>query len=234
MFNSPSWSKVLEEELDKGYFKELESKVGEEYTKSRCYPEEEDIYNAFNLTPFEEVKVVLIGQDPYPNGHAHGLAFSTRSTNRPVSLRYIFAEIARDVLKISGKEDMQEAFPTNNLTSWANQGVFLLNPVLTVRSGLSNSHADLGWTQFTKAVVKKLWEKEDSVIFAAWGAVARRFLADAIDTSGKTIDSNKNLILQSGHPAAAAYGRDVFSGCQHFSKINERHYINWRTYESNN
>lgn len=227
------WEQLKGEEL-KPYWKKLDSTIDLEYIDHKCYPERGKVFEAFKLTPFDEVKVVLIGQDPYVNGHAHGLAFSSLQEKTPFSLKYIFNEIARDVLRIEGREDVSMAFPTNNLSCWAKQGVLLLNPVLTVREGQSNSHAGLGWEEFTSKAIQKLWETDRKIIFVAWGAKARIFLKDAIDKSSKTIASDKNTILMAGHPAAAAYGKDVFSGCGHFSKINEYHYINWRTYVTNN
>lgn len=229
-----SWWEQLKGEENKPYWAKLANFIDLEYTSYyKCYPDRENIFEAFKLTAFEEVKVVLIGQDPYVNGHAQGLAFSSLQEKTPFSLRYIFNEIARDVLRIEGRDDIAKAFPTNDLSCWAKQGVLLLNPVLTVREGQSNSHADQGWEEFTSRAIQKLWESDRKLIFVAWGAKARLFLNSAIDRSSKTIPYDKHIILTAGHPAAAAYGRDVFSGCGHFSKINEYHYINWRTYATN-
>lgn len=124
---------------------------------------------------------------------------------------------------------MTQAFPTNDLSCWAKQGVFLINPVLTVREGASNSHKDKGWEEFTGSAIRKLWESDDKKVFVAWGAHARKFLANSI----RGVANRAHIILEAGHPAAAAYGRDLFSHCGHFSKINEYHYINWRTYGAN-
>ena len=177
----------------------------EEKKQHTIYPRGSDIFNAFNFTPFEKIKVVILGQDPYHgNGQAHGLSFSVPDgVKKPPSLKNIFKELAED-LQIPIAE-------TGNLTSWAKQGVLLLNATLTVRSKKAGSHQKKGWEKFTDAIIQKISTEKKGVIFLLWG----RFAQDKV----KLIDKNKHQILTAPHPSPfSAYSG--FFGCKHFSKTN--------------
>lgn len=243
VFPEPSWTDKLRGEAKKPYLTKLLKAIDEEYKTKPILPHKNNIFNAFWLTPFEQVKVVIIGQDPYPTaGHAHGLAFSTLQTTRPASLRYIFNDIARDLYLVDpkDKEEMKRIFPTNDLTCWAKQGVFLINPVLTVVEGASNSHQDIGWQDFTQEAIRKLWEDDKPKVFLVWGKAADANFYCAREKSTKTLDSDRHLVLRAGHPATGAYGKDLFSGHNHFIKTTDfiyKHYqqiLNWRTNDDNN
>lgn len=204
-----SWQKVLKPEINKNYFVELMSKINRFYDEKREYifPEKSKLFNAFNLCLFEEIKVVILGQDPYPTkGYAQGLCFSVESNVRPFpkSLNNIFKEI---------ESDLSIPFPENgNLERWANQGVLLLNSVLTVEKGQADSHKGMGWEQFTDAVIELISQKKENVVFILWGSKA---LSKSI-----LIDEKKHLILSSVHPSPLSAYRGFF-GCNHFSKTNE-------------
>lgn len=201
-----SWKKVLQEEFDKPYFKEISERVHKEIRDGKkIYPPGPLIFNAFNTTPFDKVKVVILGQDPYHQpGQAHGLSFSVRdNTPLPPSLKNIYKEIYDDLGIVSPE--------SGDLTRWAEQGVFLLNAILTVRAGAAASHSNFGWQQFTDAVIGKISEKADSVVFMLWGNFAR--------SKKVLIDPEKHLILEAAHPSPLARG--AFFGCRHFSKCNE-------------
>jgi uracil-DNA glycosylase len=204
-----SWQKVLKPEINKNYFVELMAKINQFYDEKREYifPEKSKLFNAFNLCLFEEIKVVILGQDPYPTkGYAHGLCFSVESNVRPFpkSLNNIFKEI---------ESDLSIPFPENgNLERWANQGVLLLNSVLTVEKGQADSHKGMGWEQFTDAVIELISQKKENVVFILWGSKA---LSKSI-----LIDEKKHLILSSVHPSPLSAYRGFF-GCNHFSKTNE-------------
>jgi uracil-DNA glycosylase len=177
------------------------------------WPKPENIFKAYELCSPEEVNVVIIGQDPYPNEHAHGLAFSTTQLRRPVSLHNIFKEVCR----CSMGYDIEKDFPTNNLTSWAKQGILLLNSVLTVREGFSNSHKDLGWETFTGETIRRLYLGSRPVIFVVWGQDAINAYTRALGTcAGNPIHG----LLHCGHPASGAYGIDRFVNNRHFSTVN--------------
>ena len=201
-----NWDNVLSEEFEKSYFVETLKKVDEEYRTRTIYPPQRCVFNALKYTDFDDVKVVILGQDPYHGkGQAHGLCFSVQSgVEPPPSLKNIFKEIAQDV---GGVE------PNNGyLVPWAKQGVLLLNTVLTVREGSPQSHKNIGWTQFTDAVIKKLSDLKEGIVFLLWGR-------NAIDKKG-LIDSKKHFILTAPHPSPlSAY--NGFFGCKHFSKCNE-------------
>ncbi|WP_187261354.1 uracil-DNA glycosylase [Pontibacter beigongshangensis] len=200
-----SWQKVLQDEFEKPYFKELVTFVKDEYTSQKVYPPGNQIFHAFEMCPFDQVKVVILGQDPYhgPN-QANGLAFSVKDEVRmPPSLINIFKEI---------KSDLGKDLPaTGNLERWAQQGVLLLNATLTVRAGAAGSHQKKGWEQFTDAVVQKVNELKENVVFMLWGAYAQK--------KGAIIDAGKHLVLQSAHPSPFAADRGFF-GNRHFSKAN--------------
>ncbi len=203
-----SWQGVLEETFSEDYFVKLAEFVKEEYAHYACLPKGSEIFNAFEYTPFADVKVVILGQDPYPTpGHAHGLCFSVQPHVKPFppSLKNIFAEI---------KQDIGTDFPENgNLVRWAKQGVLLLNAVLTVRSGLSRSHQGKGWERFTNTVIKKISDHKENVVFLLWGGDAKK--------KEKLIDPSKHLILKSGHPSPLSANRGYWFGNKHFSKTNQ-------------
>jgi uracil-DNA glycosylase len=205
-----SWKRRLGAEFEKPYFKELVEFVRNEYKGARVYPEPKNIFRAFELCPFENVKVVILGQDPYHGaGQANGLCFSVgEGTRLPPSLQNIFKEIRDDLvgpLRVDG-----------NLDDWARQGVLLLNATLTVRAGLAGSHQGKGWEQFTDAVVSALVREKCNLVFMLWGKYAQE--------KGKMIDSAQNLVLKAAHPSPfSAYSG--FFGCKHFSKANE--YLEW-------
>ena len=202
-----SWKEQLADEFEEPYFKELSNFVDGEYKQNKCFPLEKDLFNAFNLCPFHKVKVVIIGQDPYPGeGQAHGLSFSFDGGKPfPPSLQNIFKEI---------KNDLGTPIPTSgNLTRWAEQGVLLLNTILTVCPGDSNSHKGKGWEQFTNAVIKRLNNECEGLVFMLWGVKARK--------KGRCIDSNKHLVLTSAHPSPRAVNFGCSFGKKHFSQANE-------------
>ncbi len=201
-----SWKEVLADEFEKPYFSLLTSFVKKEYQSATCYPPAALIFNAFNTCPFDKVKVVIIGQDPYHGyGQAHGLCFSVNDgVQFPPSLVNIFKEIERD---------LNIPFPqSGNLTRWANQGVFLLNATLSVREGLAGSHQNKGWEEFTDRVIKEISDKKSNVVFLLWGSYAQR--------KGAIIDTRKHLVLKAVHPSPLSAYRG-FIGCGHFSKANE-------------
>lgn len=200
-----SWQNVLQDEFEKPYFKNLVSFVKDEYNSQKVYPAGTQIFNAFQLCPFDKVEVVILGQDPYhgPN-QANGLAFSVSDEVRtPPSLLNIFKEIKSDLGK-----DMPA---TGNLERWAKQGVLLLNTTLTVRAGNAGSHQKKGWEEFTDAVVKKVNDLKENVVFMLWGAYAQK--------KGAFIDDSKHLVLKAAHPSPFAADRGFF-GSRHFSKAN--------------
>ena len=214
-----SWNLHLAEEFNKPYFKDLTDFVKKEYQSKRIYPPGSLIFNAFNSCPFDNVKVVLLGQDPYhgPN-QAHGLCFSVNDNiPLPPSLQNIYKEIESD-LNI-------KTYPTGNLVRWAKQGVFLLNATLTVQANLAGSHQGKGWEIFTDAIIKTLSQEKEHLVFLLWGNYAQQKSA--------LIDITKHLILKSVHPSPLSAYRGFF-GCKHFSKTNEYlrqkglPEINWR------
>ncbi|WP_161891138.1 uracil-DNA glycosylase [Pontibacter russatus] len=201
-----SWQNVLQDEFEKPYFKNLVSFVKDEYTSQKVYPAGAQIFNAFAKCPFDKVKVVILGQDPYhgPN-QANGLAFSVSDQVRiPPSLLNIFKEI---------KDDLGKDLPaTGNLERWAEQGVLLLNATLTVRAATAGSHQKKGWEEFTDAVVQKVNDLKEHVVFMLWGAYAQK--------KGAFIDERKHLVLKAAHPSPFAADRGFF-GSHHFSKANK-------------
>lgn len=200
------WDAVLADEWEKPYFKELESFLDIEYQTQTVYPKRENIFKAFELTPFSDVKVVIIGQDPYHGeNQAHGLCFSVLDGVKfPPSLRNIFKELQSDV----GKEMPK----SGQLDSWAMQGVLMLNTVLTVRDGQPTSHKNKGWEIFTSKVIEVLNQKTQSVVFLLWGAHAEKI--------GQGITNPIHTKLISVHPSPLSARRGFF-GCRHFSKTNE-------------
>ena len=200
------WYEVLKGEFESPYFIDIKTFLIEEKRQHIVFPPSPLIFNAFNLTPFENVKVVILGQDPYHNiGQAHGLAFSVPDNiQKPPSLQNIFKEL---------NQDLGISIPLNgNLEKWAKEGVLLLNASLTVRAHEAASHAKIGWQRFTDAAIKALSEYKQNLVFILWGnyAIAKENL----------IDHNKHLILKTVHPSPLSASRGFF-GCRHFSKTNE-------------
>lgn len=202
-----SWNSVLSDEFKKPYFTQLVEFVKAEYRQYVCYPKGSQIFNAFDHCHFNDVKVVIIGQDPYhgPN-QANGLCFSVNDgIPFPPSLQNIFGEITAE---------MNKPLPeTGNLERWANQGVLLLNATLTVRKGEAGSHQKKGWEIFTDAVIQKVSEEKENVIFLLWGGFAQK--------KGAHINPSKHLILNSGHPSPLSANRGFWFGNNHFVKTNE-------------
>ena len=200
-----SWKQLLNSEFNKNYFKELILFVKGEYSSSICYPKGSKIFSAFNNCPISELKVVIIGQDPYHGqNQAHGLAFSVQeNVPIPPSLKNIFKEISED-LEI-------EKRLSGDLTNWANQGVLLLNTCLTVFPGRPGSHSNLGWQEFTDSVIRAV-DTKDRIVFILWGSYARK--------KKELLCNNKNLILEAPHPSPLSAHRGFF-GCKHFSKTNQ-------------
>ena len=202
----PSWKEHLSEEFAKPYFIDLTNFVRQEYQTATCYPPGCLIFNAFNLCPFDKVKVVIIGQDPYHGpGQAHGLSFSVcDGVPFPPSLQNIFKEI---------QQDLGTPIPlTGNLTRWAEQGVLLLNATLTVRAHQPASHQGHGWEQFTDAAIKALNAHRDNLVFILWGGYAR--------SKASLIDASRHLVLQSVHPSPMSANRGGWFGNHHFSRAN--------------
>ena len=222
----PDWQQVLGAEFDKPYFALLEKFVDEERATQTIYPPEDEVFSSFNLTPFESVRVFIMGQDPYhgPN-QAHGLAFSVKpGITPPPSLANIFRE---------AKSDVGTTIPRKNgyLVPWAEQGVMLLNAVLTVRQATPNSHKGKGWEKFTDAAIQALAERDKPVIFVLWGAYAQK--------KAKMIDATRHTILQSAHPSPLSASNGFF-GSKPFSQINAileargEEPINWQIPETAN
>jgi len=199
------WKQLLKDEFEKPYFSELVRKIKEDKLQYELYPPGKKIFEAFALTPFSKVKVVIIGQDPYHGpGQAHGLCFSVNDgVPFPPSLQNIFKELERDLHIPVPK--------SGNLSKWAKQGVFLLNAVLTVRRGQPGSHQGWGWEIFTDAVIKNLSDHKENIVFMLWGNYARK--------KGMIIDRSKHLVLEAAHPSPLARGG--FIGCGHFSICNQ-------------
>ncbi len=203
----PSWKKALGEEFDKSYFEKLSSFAHEEYKKNKIFPPPKDVFRAFDLCPFDKVKVVILGQDPYHGaGQANGLCFAVHEgIALPPSLKNIFKEIESDLrIKFETKD--------GNLSRWATQGVLLLNATLTVRAGSPGSHQKRGWEEFTDAAVKKLSDERENVVFMLWGNYAKN--------KGAVIDRLRHLVLTAAHPSPFSADNGFF-GCKHFSQANE-------------
>ena len=216
---SQNWYNILKDEFEKPYYKTLENFLEEEYKTKTIYPVPEKVFNSINHVKFEDVKVVIIGQDPYhePN-QAHGLSFSVENgVKLPPSLVNIFKEI---------KDEYGFQNTNGNLSNWAKQGVLLLNSILTVEKGKAFSHKGKGWETFTQKIVDLLANREDPIVFILWGSSAQKV--------GQNIDAKKHLVLKSVHPSPlSAFGG--FFGCNHFKKTNEflkslgKTEIDWRT-----
>ncbi len=202
-----SWKDVLAPEFEKEYFKQLTEFVRSEYLSGKTiYPEARNIFNAFNLCPLSNVKVVIIGQDPYHEpGQAHGLCFSVQQgVALPPSLVNIYKEIEQDI--------GHKSITNGDLTNWAKQGVLLLNSTLTVQAHIAASHAGHGWETFTNAVIKAVAENQKHVVYMLWGSFAQE--------KAKVVDATQNLILKSAHPSPLSAYRGFF-GNHHFSQANE-------------
>ncbi len=197
------WKVFIKREQERDYFKNLEAGLDKEFDEFTIFPNKDDIYRAFELTNLKDIKCVIIGQDPYFNeGEAQGLAFSVDNGIKiPPSLRNIYKELKVDL-------DINRSY--GDLSDWAKKGVLLLNRVLTVRKGEPNSHKNLGWMEFTKAVIEKVSNRKSSVVFFLWGAEARKL---------KSIINKRHFILEAPHPSPLSSYRGFF-GCKHFSKCN--------------
>ena len=212
-----TWTEILAPIKNTEYFTTLWEKVKEEYQTTKCFPPKNQIFRAIELTPFDEVKVVIIGQDPYHNDNqANGLCFSVSDkVKAPPSLKNIFKEL---------EDDLGIKKTSNELEMWAKQGVLLLNATLTVRAHEANSHKDLGWEQFTDFIIKEISDKKENVVFVLWGAFAQK--------KAGLIDASKHFIIQSAHPSPFSVHKGFF-GSRPFSKINQfleekgKEPINW-------
>ena len=212
-----TWTEVLAPIKNTEYFTTLWEKVKEEYQTTKCFPPKDQVFRAIELTPFDEVKVVIIGQDPYHNDNqANGLCFSVSDkVKAPPSLKNIFKEL---------EDDLGIKKTSNELEMWAKQGVLLLNATLTVRAHEANSHKDLGWEQFTDFIIKEISDKKENVVFVLWGAFAQK--------KAGLIDASKHFVIQSAHPSPFSVHKGFF-GSRPFSKINQfleekgKEPINW-------
>ena len=216
----PSWNTLLHHEFEKPYFESLTDFVKKEYSEHTCYPKVKEIFAAFDQCPVAQLKVVLLGQDPYHGeGQANGLSFSVREgVAHPPSLVNIFKEI---------QEDLQLPYPeSGDLSRWARQGVLLLNATLTVRANKAGSHQGQGWETFTDAVIKAISDHGQHIVFLLWGGFAKKKI--------ELIDTQKHCVLTSGHPSPLSANRGYWFGNRHFSKTNEyltsigRENIDWR------
>lgn len=200
-----SWKKALESEFDEPYFHELADFVRKEYTFHTIYPIPKNIFRAFDFCPFDKVKVIILGQDPYHGvKQANGLCFAVNEDiTIPPSLRNIFKEIRDDIGIIP--------YDSGDLSRWAKQGILLLNATLTVKANTPGSHQGRGWERFTDAVIDRLSNRKDNLVFILWGNYAKN--------KGKFIDRKKHLVLESTHPSPFS-ANDGFFGCKHFSKTN--------------
>lgn len=213
-----SWQHQLQDEFTQEYFKKLELFLKQEMKSKKIFPNYNNLFNAYNLTPFENVKVVILGQDPYhDDNQAHGLAFSVLQTKKfPPSLNNIFKELC---------EDEGCSFPTtSDLSSWAKQGVFLINAVLSVEAHKANSHKAKGWENFTNATIKKLNQEHHNLVFILWGKPAQEKI--------KLIDETKHLILKAPHPSPLSsyrgfFGSKPFSQTNEYLKVHQKEQIKW-------
>lgn len=205
---NPSWQAILSDEFQKPYFSELMHAVDEEYENHTCFPPKELLFAAFDHCSFNDLKVVIIGQDPYHGeGEANGLCFSVNDGVRiPPSLRNIYREM---------NDDLGTIFLPNsgNLESWAKKGILLLNASLSVRMDSPNSHKYLKWSVFTDAVIQKISDEKKEIVFLLWGGFAQK--------KGAKIDRNKHLLLESGHPSPMSANQGKWFGNRHFSKTND-------------
>ncbi len=215
----PTWAEILKGEFDKDYFVRLTQFVREEYAKGTCYPPGQEIFNAFNLCPLNDTKVVILGQDPYHGpGQAEGLCFSVKDgIDLPPSLINIFKEVKADIgtvpeLSEVGAQRGKRMY-NGSLRRWAEQGVLLLNATLTVREHQAGSHQKQGWETFTDAVIRAVSDHQSHCVFILWGGYAR--------SKKSLIDSSRHLILESVHPSPLSANRGGWFGNHHFSRCNE-------------
>lgn len=202
-----TWNLIREKEKDKDYFRKLVYEVQQRRLKGTVLPESKNLMLAYKLCPFERTKIVILGQDPYPNAEfAHGLAFSSMTEKTPESLKNIFEEISRDLYKGS---PIKELFQSNNLTSWAEQGVLLINSIMTVDEGLPGSHEGIGWEIFTRRMLDVLSRNKKGVVYMLWGKKAQEY--------ENAIEKKDNLILTTSHPSPLSVNKG-FVGCGHFGK----------------
>lgn len=202
-----SWKEKLKDELNTDYFKDLEAFIIQEYKQNECFPTQSKIFAALNNCLFKDIKVVILGQDPYPTPNvANGLSFSVNNgVKLPMSLKNIFTEIS---------ENFNAIPPINgDLLYWANQGVLLLNSILTVRAHQPGSHKNKGWEKFTDAIIKQISEEKKNVVFMFWGSYAKK--------KGSKVDKIKHLVLESGHPSPLSANRGLWFGNKHFKKCND-------------
>lgn len=201
------WKLVLQDFFQKESWKELASFIRKEYSTKKVFPEGKNIFKALDLTPFSKVKVIILGQDPYHDeGQAHGLSFSVPTNIKiPPSLKNIYKEIENDL-------NIKKGFNNGNLENWAEEGVLLLNAILTVIAHNPASHRDKGWEEFTDFIIKTLSDQKDNLVFMLWGNYAK--------SKKCLIDSKRHLILESVHPSPFS-ARNGFFGCKHFSKCNK-------------
>ena len=211
-----SWKTIFDLEFEKPYFKKLKEFVNNEYANYQCFPKASQIFSAFEYCSIDDLKVVIIGQDPYHDiGQANGLCFSVNDgIPHPPSLRNIFKEL---------EEDLGKPIPeSGNLERWAKQGVLLLNATLTVRAHEAGSHQKQGWEQFTDAIIQYISDNKKDVVFLLWGGFAKK--------KGRKIDKKKHHVLETGHPSPLSANRGYWFGNKHFSKANEllgNSKINW-------
>ena len=216
MFNN-DWDNILSDEINKPYFKNIMDTLNKLYLEKEIYPKKENIFNAFKI-PYKDVKVVILGQDPYHGeGEAHGYAFSCLKTPIPPSLKNIYKELYSDL-------GIEKDMLNGDLTPWANQGVMLLNAGLTVEKDKPNSHKDMGWNYFTDAVISKLNEREEPIVFILWGNFAKE--------KAKLITNKNHLVIESAHPSPFSarngfFGSKPFSKTNEFLKKNNKKEINW-------
>jgi len=213
----PSWEAVLKDEFSKPYFLKLVDFVKNDYENFTCYPNINEVFKAFNVTPLEKVKVVILGQDPYINSNqAHGLCFSVRNNSAPPSLKNILKELKDDIgtSVLSGTD----------LTFWAEQGVLLLNDTLTVRAGESNSHAKKGWSKFTSEAIRQLNLRKKNIVYILWGAAAKK--------KASSVSRDDNCLIESVHPSPLSayrgfYGSKPFSRANEYLRLTNQKPISW-------
>lgn len=219
------WTDILRSITQKQYMKDIYDRISEDSINHKILPGSDNIFNAFGMTNYDDMKIVILGQDPYPNANdAHGLAFSSLSDKIPKSLQVIFEEIKTSLYGDYTPAERDAMFMSPNLTGWAKQGVLLINAVLTVKEGEPESHYKIGWDEFTKEIFAILNDYHKSLVFMFWGKKAQLYM--------DLIDNTKHLVLIAPHPAAELYsgGKTKFTGCGHFFKA-IRHIQETRTGE---
>jgi len=207
LLTDKSWSKQLSEEFDKAYFRQIEKQLAKDFKDGKTvFPPQNEIFNAFSLTPFEKVNVVILGQDPYhDDGQAHGLSFSVKpGVKFPPSLKNIFKELQKEYGKYTIPEN-------GSLEAWAKQGILLLNATLTVEAHKANSHSKYGWLKFTDSVLQAINEKKSNVVFILWGGFAHK--------KASFIDVSKHTVIKTAHPSPLSFSK--FLGCNCFKLANE-------------